>query len=137
MTRALSQILGWILLAVGLAAVLSPLQHDVPYPFSGGNPLLGIIALGLGLWLSRPWLAYHRSATPLRWTALVASPFALYATLAELEEVLVVAAKGPSAEKAALRLWIVDRSDGAWVTMSRGKADAHGLDGSPVCGAAA
>ena len=58
--------------------------------------------------------------------------FALYATLAELEEVVVLRAADQAGRPANLRLWIVDRSDGAWVTMGRSKADAHGLRNARV-----
>ena len=37
-------------------------------------------------------------------------------TLAELEEVVVLKATHASGAKADLRLWIVDRDDGAWVS---------------------
>jgi hypothetical protein len=53
--------------------------------------------------------------------------FALYATLAELEEVVVLKATDRAGQPADLRLWIVDRPTAAWVTMPRSKADAHGL----------
>jgi hypothetical protein len=49
----------------------------------------------------------------------------LYGALAELEEVVVL-----HAGDAELRLWIVDHEGVAWVSMPRGKAEGHALDGA-------
>jgi hypothetical protein len=125
------------MLLVGVSVFAIRLQHAGPYAFPrGGNLLGGLFALLLGGWLVRDWLGPHRLAAPLRWVALAASPivlfFALYATFAELEEVVVLKASDRAGRPADLRLWIVDRADGAWVTMPRSKADAHGLSEARV-----
>lgn len=122
-----SQAVGWLLLLVSVSVFASRLQHAGPYaPPEGGNLFAGVLALVLGVSLAGGWLG-----AALRWIALLASPvvlfFALYATLAELEEVVVLKAATRSGQPADLRLWIVDRGDAAWVTMPRSKADAHGL----------
>lgn len=135
MTRSapkLQRAVGWLMLLVGVSVFVIRLQHAGPYAFPrGGNLLAGVLALVLGAWLARPWLGTHRLAAPLGWVALAACPivlfFALYATLAELEEVVVLKTATRSGQPADLRLWIVDRGDAAWVTMPRSKADAHGL----------
>ena len=97
-----------------------------------GGPLLGgLSALLLGgvlIWRATPrWLG---------WLALAASPvalfFALYATMAELEEVVSLYATDGDGDPAELRLWIVDREDGEWVGMPRWKAVEHSLDGARV-----
>ena len=123
----LQRIVGGLVLLLGLAAVLIPLQHSVPYPLTGRNLIVGMLALVTGVLLLRPKLP-----AALRWGALLASPFllflALYATLAELEEVVVLS--GNAEESADLRLWIVDREDGAWVSMPRAKAEANLLVGN-------
>lgn len=123
---------GWLMLLVGLSVFAIRLQHAGPYAFPRGGNLLGaVLALLLGGWLVRPWLGAHRMATPIRWAALAASPivlfFALYATLAELEEVVVLKAHDRAGQPADLRLWVVDRGESAWVTMPQSKAEAHGL----------
>ena len=128
---------GWLMVLVGVSVFLIRLQHAGPYGFPrGGNLLGGVLALLLGGWLVRGWLGNHRLAAPLGWVALAASPivlfFALYATLAELEEVVVLKATDRSGRSADLRLWIVDGADAAWVTMPRKKADAHGLSEARV-----
>lgn len=135
MTRSapkLQRAVGWLMLLVGVSVFVIRLQHAGPYAFPrGGNLLAGVLALVLGAWLARPWLGTHRLAAPLGWVALAACPivlfFALYATLAELEEVVVLKASNQSGRPADLRLWIVDQGEAAWVTMPRWKADAHGL----------
>jgi hypothetical protein len=70
----------------------------------------------------------------LGWLALAVSPvvlfFGLYATMAELEEVVSLYATDSAGRPAELRLWIVDREDGAWVGMPRTKAVEHSLDGA-------
>jgi hypothetical protein len=129
----LQRVVGWLLIGVGLSVFLIRCQHAGPYAVPrGGNLLGGVLALLLGAWLARAWLGGRRLAVLLGWAALVASPivlfFALYATLAEVEEVVVLKATDPAGRPADLRLWIVDRPDAAWVTMPRSKADAHGLD---------
>jgi hypothetical protein len=133
----LLRVVGWLMLVVGLSVFAIRLQHAGPYAFPrGGNLLAGVLALLLGGWLARAWLGSHRLAAPLGWIALAASPivlfFAFYATLAELEEVVVLKATDRTGQPANLRLWIVDRADAAWVTMPRSKADAHGLSEARV-----
>jgi hypothetical protein len=131
------RVVGWLMLLVGVSVFVIRFQHAGPYAFPrGGNLLAGVLALLLGGWLARAWLGSHRLAAPLGWIALAASPivlfFALYATLAELEEVVVLKATDRTGQPANLRLWIVDRADAAWVTMPRSKADAHGLSEARV-----
>ena len=90
---------------------------------------LGSLLLG-GLLL---WPAIPRR---LGWLALAATPvvlfFGLYATMAELEEVVSLYAVDSAGRPADLRLWIVDRDDGEWVGMPRWKAVEYSLDGARV-----
>ena len=135
-SRALSRvsrIVGSVLLLVGLAVFAIRLRQPGPYPFPEGGPLVGgFLALLVGGWLARDWGV----ARPLTWLALLASPivlfFALYVTLAELEEVVVLKVTNEAGQAADLRLWVVDRDGVPWVTMPRWKADAHGLRESRV-----
>ena len=133
----LQRVVGWLMLFVGVSVFVIRLQHAGPYGFpGGGNLLAGVLALLLGGWLARPWLGAHRLAAPLGWIVFAVSPivlfFALYATLAELEEVVVLKATDGAGRPADLRLWIVDRANVAWVTMLRSKADAYGLSETRV-----
>ncbi len=121
---------GWVLIAVGVVVFAIRLQHAGAYAMPrGGNLFGGVGALVLGgllAWPAAPrWLA---------WAALAASPVvlfsALYATMAELEEVVSIYATDSRGRPAELRLWIVDREDGEWVGMPRAKAVEHGLDGA-------
>lgn len=123
-------VVGGALLAVGVAVFAVRLLHEGPYAVPRGTNLFGGLgALVLGgalLWRALPrWLG---------WLALAASPvvlfFALYATLAEFEEVVSLYATDLAGNPAELRLWIVDREDGEWVGMARAKAVEHGLDGA-------
>jgi hypothetical protein len=128
----LSRAVAWLMLLVGLSVFAIRLQHAGPYYLPRqGNLLSGVLALILGCWLVRAWLGTHRLGTILSWTALVISPvvlfFALYATFAELEEVVVLKAIDRNHQAANLRLWVVDRDGAAWVTMPHAKADEHGL----------
>jgi hypothetical protein len=106
-------IAGIIFLAIGSAVFAIRLLHAGPYALPGGAAFIGaLLAIGLGaylLWPGKP-----------RFTGLVAivvATFALYAV-------------GPESNLVDLRLWIVDRSDGAWVGMGRSKAVTHNLDGA-------
>ena len=130
-------IVGWLMLLVGISVFAIRLQHAGPYALpQRGNLLAGVLSLLLGAGLVRPWLAEGPLAIWLPRIALAASPivlfFALYATMAELEEVVILRAADATGEVQDLRLWIVDREDAAWVTMPRSKADAHGLTDARV-----
>ena len=126
----LQRVVGWLLLALGVAVFAVRLQHEGPYGVPrGGNLFGGLGALALGgllVWSGTPRL--------LGWLGLAASPvvlfFGLYAAMAELEEVVVLHATDSVGRSAPLRLWIVDRKDGAWVGMPRSKAMEHALDGA-------
>ena len=128
----LFRIVGCVLLLAGVAVFAIRLQHAGPYAVPGGGNLrAGVLALVLGGWLASGLLPSQSLAKALRWAALAMSPvvffFALYATLAELEEVVTLRAVDSNGEDANLRLWIVDYDGASWVRMPRSKADEHGL----------
>lgn len=52
--------------------------------------------------------------------------------MGEWEEVVSLYAIDAEGQETDLRLWIVDREDGEWVGMSRGKAIAYSLDGAQL-----
>jgi hypothetical protein len=126
----LQKVFGCVLLAAGIAVFAIRLSHDGPYATPTGGPLFG----GLGALLLGALLLWPAAPRVLRWLALAASPvvlfFALYATMAELEEVVSLYATDSDGKPAELRLWIVDREDGEWVGMPRAKALDHALDGA-------
>lgn len=125
-------VMGWLLVIVGIAVFAIRLQHDGPYALPrDGNMRAGVLALVLGVCLSMEW---HSRGGPVKFlvrVGLFASPvvlfFALYSTLAEAEEVVVLRATQPSGEAHDIRLWIVDIDGAAWVTMPGSKANANGL----------
>lgn len=107
-----------------LAAFLIPLGHAGPYGIPGCGLVGGLLCLlvaGVLLVGGVPRIA--------RAIALVASPlvlfFALNGALAELEEVVVL-----HTDAAALRLWVVDDDEVAWVSMPGEKAEHTALDGA-------
>jgi len=126
----LRTVLGWSLVAVGVAVFAVRLQHAGAYAVPSRGVLLGaggaLVTGGVLLWSAAP--------RALVWVAAAASPvvlfLALYATMAELEEVVSLYAKDSTGQPAELRLWIVDREDGEWVGMPRAKALEHSLDGA-------
>jgi hypothetical protein len=125
-------VVGCLMLVAGLAVFAIRLQHAGPYEMpEQGNLRAGVLALVIGGLLLLP--ALGRMA---RGALLVAAPivlfFALYATLAELEEVVVLRATDSSGAPSNLRLWIVDHDGVAWVSMPRSKAEEHALDGARV-----
>lgn len=129
-SRAFS-ILGFILLAVGAAVFAIRLIHSGPYAMPHGGPFyaaLGSLLLGSVLVWGK--------LRALSWGALLLSPLALlpaiYSIAGESEEVISLYATGSNKKPVDLRLWIVDREDGAWVGMSKHKAIEHNLDGAQL-----
>ncbi len=126
----LQTVVGWGLLALGIAVFAVRFLHEGAYAMPRGGNLFG----GLGALLLGGVLVWSAAPRWLRWLALAASPvvlfFGLYATMAELEEVVSLYATDSDGQPAELRLWIVDREDSAWVGMSRSKAVEHSLDGA-------
>jgi hypothetical protein len=125
-------VVGCGLLALGVAVFAVRLLHEGPYAMPRGAALFG----GLGGLLLGGVLVWHSGPHRLRWLALAATPVVLfsglYATMAELEEVVSLYATDNAGRSAELRLWIVDRDDGEWVGMPRWKAVEHSLDGARV-----
>lgn len=120
------------MLALGVAVFAVRLLHAGPYAVPSGAPLLG----GVGALLLAVVLLWSAAPRWLGWLALATSPvvlfMGLYATLAEIEEVVSIHATDSAGNPAELRLWIVDRDDGEWVGMPRTKAVEHSLDGARV-----
>jgi len=129
-SSGLQAVVGWGLLAVGLAVFVVRLTHEGAYAIPRGGNLFG----GVGALLLGGVLVWSGAPRALGWVALAASPvllfFGLYATMSELEEVVSLYATDSAGQPSELRLWIVDREDGEWVGMSRAKAIEHSLDGS-------
>ncbi len=123
-------VVGWGLIAVGVAVFAVRSLHEGAYAMPRGGNLFG----GLGALLLGGLLVWPAVPRLVGWLALAASPvvlfLALYATMAELEEVVSLYATDSAGQSAELRLWIVDREDGEWVGMPRTKALEHSLDGA-------
>ena len=121
---------GWALLAVGCAVFAVRFLHEGAYAMPRGGNLFG----GVGALLLGGVLVWSVAPRWLGWLALAISPvvlfFGLYATMAELEEVISIYAVDSTGQPSELRLWIVDREDGEWVGMPRAKAIEHSLDGA-------
>lgn len=128
----LQKLVGWVLLALGLAVFAVRSLHEGPYPIPQGTNLFA----GLGALLLGAALVWSATPRALRWLAMAGAPivlfFGLYATMSELEEVVSLFATDRSGRPADLRLWIVDREDGAWVGMPRVKALEHSLNGAKL-----
>lgn len=112
------------MLAVGIAVFAVRFTHEGAYAVPRSGNLFG----GLLIWPSTP--------RAIAWLVLAASPvvlfFGLYATMAELEEVVSLYATDSAGQSSELRLWIIDRGDGEWVGMPRTKAVEHSLNGARV-----
>ena len=109
------------------------LHHPGPYAFpEQGNLRAALLAFALGVWFSRPWTPGFPLRRPLELAILALVPvilfFALYSTLAELEEVVALETRDRDGRTVALRLWVMDAEGAEWVNMPRAKARAHGLE---------
>lgn len=121
---------GLTFIAIGLAVFLVRFQHAGTYAIPTAGVLLSALSSmligALLIWASLPRL--------IMWIALALSPVAIfmsvYAIGGELEEVISLYAPNSKGQMTDLRLWVVDRDDGAWVGMSRDKAIEHSLDGA-------
>lgn len=130
-----AKIVGWLMLALGISVFAIRLQHAGPYELpEQGNLRAGLLALAIGAGLLFRSMQKSGGGVLPTVLLLLASPlvlfFSLYATLAELEEVVVLRATDSSGAPSNLRLWIVDAEGAAWVSMSQGKLDEHSLDGA-------
>ena len=122
--------IGIVLIVVGLAVFAVRLHHPGAYVMPHGGPLFGAVGAlligGILLWLRQPRV--------LVWLGFALSPVALfpsiYSIVGELEEVVSLYVADAQGRSTNLRLWIVDREDGAWVGMSRNKALTYSLDGA-------
>jgi hypothetical protein len=120
-----------ILISTGIGVFAIRLIHAGPYVMPHGGAVYG--AFGAILLAA---ILIYRSPRWLCWTAIALSPVALfpalYSIMGESEEVISLYATDSKNNPVDLRLWIVDREDGAWLGMSRAKAVEHRLDGNRV-----
>lgn len=125
-------LLGVLLIATGIAVFAVRLQHDGAYSMPHGGPLLAAI----GLLVLGGILLLPTKPRALAWIVILISPVALfpsiYSIMGEWEEVVSLYAKDAEGKVVDLRLWIVDRDDGAWVGMSRDKATSFNLHESQL-----
>jgi len=130
LSSKIQTVVGYGFLALGVAVFAVRLVHEGAYAVPRGANLFG----GLGALLLGGVLVWPARPRRLGWLALAVSPvvlfFGLYATMAEVEEVVSLYATDSAGDPAELRLWIVDREDGEWVGMPRSKAVEHSLDGA-------
>ena len=127
-----SKIYAAVLTLIFVSVFAIRFQHAGPYAMPTWGPLVGaagcLVIAGLLVWSVKPkWLT---------WLLLILSPIAafpaLYSIGGEAEEVISLFPVDQDGNEADLRLWVVDRDDGAWVGLGRNKAVAHNLDGSQL-----
>jgi hypothetical protein len=132
-----TRLLATLCFALAACVFLARLHHPGPYAFpEQGNLWAALLAFGLGIWFSRPAISGSPIRRPLEIAIFALAPvvlfFALYATLAELEEVVALETVDSDSRPATLRLWVMDAEGAEWVNMSRAKARAHGLESRRV-----
>ena len=123
--------------ALAACVFLIRLHHPGPYAFpEQGNLRAALLAFGLGLWFSRPGASDSAIRRPVEIAIFALAPvvlfFALYATLAELEEVVALETVDREGRPTTLRLWVMDARGAEWVNMPRAKARANGLESGRV-----
>lgn len=141
------RIVGVALLVVGVAVFAVRLGHAGPYAVpADGNLRAALAAFVLAaffLWRTRRVSPVERTISVLAWVATpIVLFFGLYATLAEIEEVVVVESLTEEGDAINMRLWVVDAASLEWVNMPRAKAVRNGLtrarvgffrDGETLC----
>ncbi|MEM9174305.1 MAG: hypothetical protein AAGC67_03660, partial [Myxococcota bacterium] len=129
---------GIALALLGLSVFLIRLHHEGPYFLpEGGNLVGGLLALGCGVLLFFDVLPSEGGGGKVAQGALLAtSLLALYmasfATLAEVEEVVVVRPGCGETRGGPLRLWVIDDDGAIWATMGRDKATRNGISTARV-----
>lgn len=125
-----STAIGIVSVVIGLSVFAIRLTHAGPYAIPHGWAFPG----GLAALLFGGLLIWHAKPTWINWVILLLIPIAwapaIYSIMGESEEVISLYAFDHDGNQVDLRLWIVDRDDGSWVGMGRGKALAHSLDGA-------
>ena len=121
---------GFIFIAIGLGVFAIRLTHPGPYSLPGGAAFIGaLVTIALGAYLLWPGKPKYTGLVAIAIATFASFP-AIYSIGGESEEVISLYAFDQDNNPVDLRLWIVDRSDGAWVGMGRSKAVTHNLDGS-------
>ncbi len=127
-----AKVFGAVLLLVGIGVFAIRFQHAGPYTIPTWGPMLGALGClvlgGLFYFPGKPkWFGY---------LMIIVSPIAMFPALysigGETEEVISVYAFDPNGTEVDLRLWIVDRDDGAWVGLGKSKAVDNSMDGAEL-----
>lgn len=125
-------IAGILFITIGLGVFLIRLGHAGSYAMpQGAGAIGGLAAVLLGgylLWPNKP-----RFTGPIAIVlGTVASLPAIYSIAGESQEVISLYAIDSDQQIVDLRLWVVDREDGAWVGMGRNKVTTYQLDGAEL-----
>lgn len=113
-------IVGWIALMCGLSVFAVRFFQEGPYPIPRGGTLVCAVAnLGIGLELVWPRRRTAKARALLTKVLLGVTPivllFGLVATLAEVEEVVVLRTHDERGGVRDTRLWVVDYMGSPWV----------------------
>ena len=125
-------IAGIIFILIGLSVFAIRLTHSGTYAMPHGAAFYSaLILLTLGGLLTWTGTRGFR-----RWIVMIIAVIAtlpcIYSIGGESQEVISLYATDAENNPVDLRLWIVDREDGAWVGMGREKAINHKLDGAKL-----
>lgn len=127
------KIIGIALFGLGLAVFLVRFHHEGPYYLpEGGNLVGGLLALVCGALIFFDVFPSDGAGGffahgVLLLTSLLALYMAAFATLAEVEEVVVVRPGCGETRGGPLRLWVIDDDGAIWSTMGRDKAVRSGI----------
>jgi hypothetical protein len=126
------RMVGTAFIALGLTVFVIRLGHTGPYAMPGGAAFIGALTIILlGGFLTWPGKPRFTGSIAIVIATFASFP-AIYSIVGESEEVISLYAIDANNDPIDLRLWIVDREDGAWVGMGRSKAISHKLDGAKL-----
>jgi hypothetical protein len=121
-----------IFATIGAAVFVIRLGHPGPYAMPTGiAPIGALAAIALSVYLLWPGKPKFTGGVAVL-LGVISCLAPIYSIVGESEEVISLYVIDNGGNRVDLRLWVVDREDGAWVGMGRDKAISNQLNGTQL-----